>query len=316
MTKNNLSNIIRKQHLPRLIFLTVSIIITVALFIINPATRETVSVTEKNLELTQQLFNNDKNHIQLTLSDLHYSGLDYKAGNSVKARLYYKLHKGKCYFILLDKHILPDDYKELSSIEIKAFLDYDVLLLNNALFSTSEKLSFSEANLKEMTMPFIINQYKASHDFVSFIKNLCLVLICVISTHFLYILLIFFKPHFSRSVLVLHKYGKAGHLFALAEKEFDDSPLLIEHRLFVTKTFLIIFSHLSVDIIPIENIVWIYNYHEFKKKRGDSLIYSPMCIVSDCKKMYKIPHVSKNVYDAIANVLTDTNPQIMVGNEK
>ena len=84
-------------------------------------------------------------------------------------------------------------------------------------------------------------------------------------------------------------------------------------NIYITDTFLISITKTDTDIIPLENIVWIYNYNEIQHQRGLTKLLHPLCIVTDRKKVFKIKHLSQKVSDTVINKILSRYPEILVG---
>ena len=311
----DLTHIIRKQHLPLLITLSLCFIAVSILYITNPSTDLVYHIGEDRIETLDDMYTLNHRQISITLDNLYYSGIDYKTDNTVKARVYYKLDHGRCYFIMLDAHRLPEDFKHIDRIDIKANLESRPEILDTVSSKLSTSLDFAQHSLEKLVFPYIINEYSYRHNFLKFMKYLSLSLAAILLFNLIYCIAIIIFPYHTHRLFYLRKYGSIKAQYNLAKKEFDDNPILVGHKIFITKSFIIVFSKTTTEIIPIDSIVWIYNYHEFRKRRRDSLMFSPMCIVTDTKKVHKISNVSQRMYNAIINIVCENNPQIMIGND-
>lgn len=87
----------------------------------------------------------------------------------------------------------------------------------------------------------------------------------------------------------------------------------MEENIYMTENFLIYTSGFHVEIIPLENIVWLYNYNVIHRTKGRAKAYFPLCIVTDCKKIYKIHHINQQTSDKIIDIIQTRYPEVMVG---
>lgn len=309
----SLNQLIRKRYISRL-FLPVIVLITgVMLLVINPFESKYKPANITELSQTPELFENQSKYVKITADTLYYSGIDYQINNKVKARIYYTLENDVCYYFIISSGRLPDNYSTLENFSFNAQLIDDNDLLRKINAAISRELDFSISGLKETSCPVIISQYHYTHGFATFYL-MALLLICTISAiHIIFILCIIAAPTLSQTVMYLRKYGNRKTLYALACSEFDVSTATACKNVYITDSFLISIARMNVDIIPLENIVWIYNYNVLHKSKGSPKMYFPLCIVTDCKRLYKIHRITQKTSDRIIDVIQSRFPEIMVG---
>ena len=151
-------------------------------------------------------------------------------------------------------------------------------------------------------------EYYYVHGFTSFYL-IALLVLCILSVIQLsIIILILAMPQLSHAAFMLRHYGSRRGLYGQACEEFASSATLMEEKIYMTENFLIYTSGFHVEIIPLENIVWLYNYNVIHRTKGRAKAYFPLCIVTDCKKIYKIHHINQQTSDKIIDIIQTRYP--------
>ena len=313
MNTRSLKQIIRKRYISRL-FIPLIVLAAVGLLaLLNPpgSKYKASAVTEPSQ--TSALFADQSKYVKMTAETLFYSGVDYKINDKVKARIYYTLDDEKCYYFIISSNKLPENYGTLENFTFTAKLIDDRELFNKITASVSKELDFSTSGIKEYSSPIIISQYHYVHGFTTFYIIMLLIICVFCAIHLFFVLAILIAPSLSNPSMHLRRYGNRKSLFSLACSEFAVSKATACKNVYITDTFLISISRMNVDIIPLENIVWIYNYNVLHNSKGKTKMYFPLCIVTDCKKLYKIHRITQKTSDRIIDVIQSRFPEIMVG---
>lgn len=316
MKSLNLNSIIRVHNLKKLFIPVCLSIICAILALSGPAEKNLKAATVSSLSDINSLYESKNTYVQINADRLFYTGTDYVVKNSPVAKIYYCIQDEKCYFFIISSKELPKDYETLDNYTVNAYLTTDNNLYSHIVADMSRKLNFSIDGTMEVCNDIIISQYNTIHSF-SKIYNIALLCVCLIlAIHIIYIIFISIYPSLSRYVLALRRYGNRNALYALAQEQLSHNPMEFEKGLYMTDDFIIKTESSYISIIPIENIVWVYNYNDLRHHGKKVSVKLPMCIVTDIRKIYKIPHVPVSCYKKIISMLLNKHPEIMVGYEK
>ena len=313
MKTRSLKKIIRKIYASRIVVPAVILIAATIILIVNPFDRKGKVVKIDNLSEVSLLYSQKAGYIQCTPDRLYYAGLDYTVNGKIKARVYYTLNEGKCYIFMVSSEKLPDEWTSLDNFTVNAKLIRNNSTYDSVIASLARELDFSVKGMHEIVEPTIISQYDYTHSFSSFYFVLIIALCILSCIDLLLLVLVVAVPTLSPPVLRLAKYGNAATLFAIAQTEFDTAQATGRKNIYITDTFLISYSQTGLDIIPLENITWVYRYNELHKKGRNTRLYHPLFIVTDCKKTYTIHHVSEKVSEKILDTLQTRFPSILIG---
>lgn len=313
MQKKQLIKILRKQHFPRLVFPLLLIILSVLYIIINPFKN---SLHPSDIEFfsdTDELYKNDSRYINYKADKLLYTGLDYSVNKKVKANIYYTIENDICYYVIIPKSSGSGIATSLDNYTITAKLIKNEDIFRQLSHNMSEKIGFSISGIEKVSSPVLISEYDYSIDFSRYSLIICFVVLALALIYFIFVLIAFFNPLFMPPVLLLSKYGNRKELFSNATNELENTDAPVAHNVFITDSFLMHISGNDSDIIPIDNISWMYDYNEVLHKKGKTRLHHPLCIITDVKRMYMIKHLSEKDASMITNFLVGKHPEIMVG---
>ncbi len=316
MKHKTLKQHLRQMYIPRLAFPVIIMLVSIMTIIINPFENRLKPVVLNDYSQIDSLYIQNSMIVQVSADKLMYSGIDYQVSGKTKGRIYYALEDGHCYLFILSLDKIPSNSDILKDYTFTARLTHNNTMYDHVIASLSDDLSFFAEGLKDITSSTFISQYDYTHSFATF-HIIGLIAIAVLAgIDAIFILMVIINPVMSPSVLRLHYYGNRRTLFAIAETEFDSSVCIGRKNLYITDTFFIAITATVIDIIPLENIVWIYKYNEFHHSGGKTKMFYPLCIVTDHKKLYKIHHVPKASSEKIINTIQEKYPEVMVGYNK
>ena len=314
MKHKNLKNIIRIQALPRLFIPLIICIVIAIVLIINPFKNALFPTSIKNIQEVNQLYEDGNNYIKFTADKLYYTGLDYSIGNKVKANIYYTTVNDICYFVIMSENKHSNGTASiLNNITFSAQLINNDTTFDSIIASMSTQLNFTTEGMRKICCPILISQYDYTRDFTRFAIISIYVLSLLSALFALVEVLVLIKPDLAFPVFRLRYYGKRTELFKKAVKEFETAIATGRKNIYITDTFLISITKTDTDIIPLENIVWIYNYNEIQHHKKLTKLLHPLCIITDRKKIFKIKHISPKVSETVINKIITRYPEILVG---
>lgn len=315
MKSSRLKKLVIRGYLPRLGIAILLLAITIIVIVKSPINKRFHTKTLSDIEEIDKSYN-DNRYINLETGTLYYSGMDYCINNKTKARIYYREYNDVCYFFILSDKNLPSDYSIIDSRKINAVLTKDSDMFKSIIDNISKKYNFSPKYMEDLSNSILINEYSYNNGSNRAIKIGIYIIIVILALHIIWELLVFLFPYMSYMFFPLHKYGSRRKLYYQASREMAGRVQNFSKNMYLTDNFVISYAKQQVDIIPIENIVWIYSFKEIKHKKGKAKIFNPMCIVTDSKKIYKVPHISDVDYKILSETLQTKCPSIMLGYDK
>lgn len=317
MKHKTLKQYIQKMYLIRLIISIILFLILIGIIIINPFRNHISPVKLTDISAIDSLYRSNRRNVTLTADSLYYTGVDYTLSNKIRGHFYYTLKEGRCYLFLICDDKISDTSEPMTNFYLQAHLTHNDNMYNTIIASMSEELELPVQDLEEITSGVFINQYAYTHSFESFSIYAINVFMVLLGMNIIVIIFIFCNPYLSLPFFKLRKYGKIRTLYALAEKEFNSSPVIYEDKVFITDSFFFGIAQASrLEVIPLENIVWLYKYKDFSKFHIKKEIHCHLCIVTDRRVLIKIPNISTDMSDEIIRNLQQRFPGIMLGDEK
>lgn len=310
MKNKNLRHILRKINIIKLAVLVLVLSAAVALMFLNPMDKKIKVTAVDDISKIEELYSSGSHYIQYTADSLYYSGVDYSVNGKIKAKVYYRLEAGRCYFFIISADKAPDTNESPATISLNARLIYNDNMYRSIIASLSDSIDFSLQGLEAVSSSILISQYGA-YGFGTY-YTAALLIVCVIlgAALVIRIFMIIFPP-FSPSALYLGRYGIRKELFAAACEEFSAAAPPRVSGLYVTERFIFHITSGFADIIPIENITWIYTSNEIRHFHGTPRINSTLCILTESRRTYKIRRISKKIAADIISELQTKCPSIM-----
>lgn len=313
MKNKNLRHVLRKVNILKLIFPIIVLSASLTLLILNPMDKNIKAVYIDDISQIGECYSSGSHYIQYTADTLYYSGVDYRINGKVKARVYYSLdsENSRCYFFIISADKLSKSGEAAGPINLNARLIHNNNMYRSIIASLSDSIDFAPQGLEAVCSDILISQYDYAHGFGTY-YTAALLVVCVF---FGIILLIRISaivfPSFSPSALCLRRYGVRKELFASACEEFGNAAPPRISGLYLTDSFIFHITGGSADIIPIENITWIYTSNEIRHFRGKPRINSTLCLLTESRRTYRIRRISKKIAAEIISELQTKNPSIM-----
>ncbi|MCM1308526.1 MAG: hypothetical protein NC223_08005 [Butyrivibrio sp.] len=313
MKNKNLRHVLRKINILKLLLPALALAAALILLFLNPADKNIKAAPLNSLSQLDEYYSSGSRYIQYTADSLYYSGVDCRVNGKLKARVYYSLdgQNSRCYFFIISSDKLSDENGEAGPISLNARLIHNDNMYRHIIASLSDGIDFAPQGLEAVCSDILISQYDYAHGFGTY-YNAALTTVCALFGLVLAIgtaAVIF--PALSPSALRLRRYGAVKELFAAACEEFGSAPLPVISGFYITDSFVFHISGSFADIIPIENITWIYTSNEIRRFRGGARISSSLCLLTEGRRSFKIRHVSKKSAAAIISELQTKNPSIM-----
>lgn len=263
------------------------------------------------------VYASDVEYVEITLNNAHYTGYDYYLRGKKYASYYYSLINNSCTLIL----VKTDHHKKLPEVldnyTIKARLIENSKSTDKVISSMSADLDWTYEGLNSVVSSITIDETKY-HLEIYFYLAVCLGTIALILISFiianviyaifpvLYPACIYFKRLSGRENKIMH-----------VNKELSSNVILKSGNIILTEHYIISTSPFSIEIIPINKIIWAYEHSTwhhflwFKTK----LTYTLNLLCKHRIHAYS-PRNTKEDIDVVINYLQDNYPDIIFGYTK
>lgn len=309
MKNKNLRHTLRKVNIVKLAVPVLVLSAAVVLMFLNPMDKKIKVTAVDDISKIEELYSSGSHYIQYTADSLYYSGVDYSVNGKIKAKVYYRLEAGRCYFFIISADKAPGTDVSDAPISLNARLIHNDNMYRSIIASLSDSIDFSPQGLEAVSSSILISQYGAYGFGTYYIAALMIVSVIFGAALVIRIFMIIF-PQFSSPALYLGRYGVRKELFAAACEEFSSAPPRIS-GLYVTDRFIFHITASFADIIPIENITWIYTSNEIRHFHGTPRINSTLCLLTESRRTYRVRRISKKIAADIISELQTKCPSIM-----
>ncbi len=309
----SLTAYIREQTWPRLILPMVLIILCSVTMILAPISKKIATPADSLLDAAL-LYSDDAQMVSVSTDKLYDSGLALYGSTRARARVYYTFESNKCYIFVLTASPFSNKPATFDGLTVSAALTKDEDLYKRVCEVLSTSLEFSNERLTDMVSPIIFNQYEYDNGFATFAVYGLHIFLLLSLLLLVYWLVVLIFPQLSISAQRMRHYGKVSALYSSAITEFAKSVPIGRRNLYVTDSFFIALLKEDIIIQPLANITWLYQTHEVHHPHGQAKMFHTLCIVTDHKKIHKIPRLSEPVIASLINAIASGSPDIKIGN--
>lgn len=276
-----------------------------------------------NLSDLENQYSTRQDYVNLTNITLYYTGYDSIVKNKLNGHYYYAFAGNRCFFFLLEseRNTEAEDSITFDSLNLK-------LVKTNSNFSSllanlSADIDWSATHLTESSPAFLAYEYKDVLIFSYFFAGLLAVMI----TYTVFLLLInmtvFAFPFLQKGMLPCSGFSAKKKLFSnVAAITLKEKEEIIHIRFssrghkqfFIAPSFLLYFSTYDTHILPVKDIIWIYQ-HVTKPAHGiseTSSMYTVHFILNSGRHIQFKNCPEKNS-NALIALLAGKNPDILVG---
>ena len=303
---------IRRSLLLKLPYPTVLLILVVLVFCFLPL-RDAFSPVSLEQPPSQEQIE-ESICVSQKLDTLYYTGYDYRRNDILAGHFYYRLADGRCDFYLIAAGSDPIAQPVLSDYVCTGRIESDSELRTELIQAVAEDVSWTEAGLRRIASGYYINEL--SRFEFRYILLACILTLCGLASLFslcrmlLYLLFPTLSPAYRR----LKHYGNAQARILAVENEMGSQCIIRTRDMCLTPGYLVEFSEDLSAIVPLEAVLWAYDYstlHSFFGFRP-YLTYT-LHLVMMTGETYSFKHKRKEDVDKILNELSLRFPNFFIG---
>ncbi len=307
--KNNIVACYKRKIKAPLIYLGFVIILSLLspiYSILWPATIDTSKSIKDQYESNR--------YISGTINNLYFTGYtkEWITGTS---GYYYYTNIGDDIVVVL---LTPDTCKQgtpmIDSVNIKGKIYKNNKTETELLSKLANDLNWNEEGITSTISSYNISEPAVTGFFTYLLLTLAIgsgiVALFFVLLYGIFIL----KPRLSTPVLRLKAYGNSNKLLDLAEEELSMLPQLATEDMYITEHFFIEISSYGIAIVPIDEIIWIYQYSTLHKFLWHHFKISYTLHITANKRLYiKCPKNEKSDINGVIDYLAEANHNILVG---
>lgn len=308
---------IRKNQCKRLFYPLMLLGVVIFLVWRSPVTEYVTKRTISNAMLINDSMAKKVLYAKIKTGTLYYSGEDCLAGGELVGHYYYELIGGSCHFYLIRALAGYPASKTLEGQTIIGRVDaFEPEILDPLTQKLAEDISWDAKSLKSVCQKYFVNQtaYLNRREIVLMVVLLLVfvLMIVVFIRTFLYII----NPRLTKTYRNLEHYGNPEKILNDVEKQIRRRILLQTKTLILTPRYLVEFSDDICAIIPLPEVLWIYDHAAMRRTiKGRQLSYT-IHVVTMKGEEYTLTGKSHREVSAIYHELNTRYPNFFFGYSK
>ena len=308
---------IRKNQCKRLFYPLMLLGVVIFLVWRSPVTEYVTKRTISNAMLINDSMAKKVLYAKIKTGTLYYSGEDCLAGGELVGHYYYELIGGSCHFYLIRAVAGYPASKTLEGQTIIGRVDaFEPEILDPLTQKLAEDISWDAKSLKSVCQKYFVNQtaYLNRREIVLMVVLLLVfvLMIVVFIRTFLYII----NPRLTKTYRNLEHYGNPEKILNDVEKQIRRRILLQTKTLILTPRYLVEFSDDICAIIPLPEVLWIYDHAAMRRTiKGRQLSYT-IHVVTMKGEEYTLTGKSHREVSAIYHELNTRYPNFFFGYSK
>ena len=308
---------IRKNQCKRLFYPLMLLGVVIFLVWRSPVTEYVTKRTISNAVLINDSMAKKVLYAKIKTGTLYYSGEDCLAGGELVGHYYYELIGGSCHFYLIRAVAGYPASKTLEGQTIIGRVDaFEPEILDPLTQKLAEDISWDAKSLKSVCQKYFVNQtaYLNRREIVLMVVLLLVfvLMIVVFIRTFLYII----NPRLTKTYRNLEHYGNPEKILNDVEKQIRRRILLQTKTLILTPRYLVELSDDICAIIPLPEVLWIYDHAAMRRTIKGRQLSSTIHVVTMKGEEYTLTGKSHREVSAIYHELNTRYPNFFFGYSK
>ena len=308
---------IRKNQCKRLFYPLMLLGVVIFLVWRSPVTEYVTKRTISNAVLINDSMAKKVLYAKIKTGTLYYSGEDCLAGGELVGHYYYELIGGSCHFYLIRALAGYPASKTLEGQTIIGRVDaFEPEILDPLTQKLAEDISWDAKSLKSVCQKYFVNQ-------TAYLNRREIVLMVVLLLVFVLMIVVFIRtflsiinPRLTKTYRNLEHYGNPEKILNDVEKQIRRRILLQTKTLILTPRYLVEFSDDICAIIPLPEVLWIYDHAAMRRTiKGRQLSYT-IHVVTMKGEEYTLTGKSHREVSAIYHELNTRYPNFFFGYSK
>ena len=309
LTKHIRKIVIRNFFFPVILFIAALVFFS----LIPAGSLGSVKQVHGNEEIIDA-YKNGAEFVHCSFDTLYYSNFDYYKGDDIAGYYYYSLEEDSCVFVLVPISSFPNGEKTdiLRDYSATAMLVRKDDSFKSFLENFAADIGWNTSGLNSITASFSVDQVTGNtiaYYFIFFITIFVMIACAgLIVTEIVFLA----KPVYHISLSRLKSFGRSRFDLDAIEEELQNDCRLHIESVYITSNFLIELGRFSLDVIPIENIVWFYHFSHYRHAFS---IYAPLtfslCVYTDPYHRYTLHRKSKDTVDKITEYFNEHYPEVI-----
>lgn len=256
----------------------------------------------------------DTKYVSVENITLHYSGYYNQKKNKPEGYFYYGFLGEKCLFFLLTPQTCNNGQESITLPAIRGTLYVNSSFYDQLTGYLAEDLDWDKQQLSLVAQPYLIYEAGYNYPFHLFVFLLLTTFtVGILLTLALYLAIMKF-PYLSYLPVCSFSPKKAAQFLSEAEGELAEHCLITAKDFFITDRFILNLSKYHALILPIEDLVWVYDHSTVSGLSGkNKKIFYSLTFYNKHKRAKHSTHNQKEDVDTVLSYLRDYFPEILNG---
>lgn len=321
MHSKNILNTIRIKNAVSMVFPGILLTLIIIFYFNSPLHSILNPIYANKLSDIESAYLAGNNYVTLTVDTLYDSGLECIRNGKLAGRYYYAFESNYCHFFLISAGHLEkyspkndSDLSVLTNFTVKARIMNNPKVLRDIIDHLSHELSWTYNGMNNSTSGYLISEPDYPFIKTCIVFAILLIMTILATLSLLYSLICICCPYFYKSIIKLRHYGKIKEQIKQVNAELKDALFLNDEHFIITKSYLIICSTDTFQIIPLSQIIWAYKFSSYHslKYRSRKITYT-LCIYGRHNVSLISPHHNKINTDRVLEYLHNNYPDILIG---
>lgn len=310
---------IRRALVRQLVFPILLLIAALAALIKIPRTNFLFPRPLNSKSHYENFYNRDLPYVNVSVSDLYYTGCNYTANGRTEGYYYYTLDDGFCQFYLLDdKDLSGSQDGTVPYLSVKGrLIEMDENQYAAILMEMAGELDWTVSSLKEMTAPYAVSTLPYPVYLTVLFHILAYGCVFLSLSDIICSLYYICEPLRSPTFRYLGSFGEIRTLLPKVEIEMKHVSIAKAGNIYLTPSYIVNLDTVRSLVLPLESIVWVYYHSRVFPFSGFSRFHFRISytlhIVADDGKTYDFTGKKKEDLDFIITSLEKRNTDILLG---
>ncbi|MBE5944023.1 MAG: hypothetical protein E7258_03785 [Lachnospiraceae bacterium] len=254
-----------------------------------------------------KLYLDNTTNVEITVTDLYYSGFDYFVDGEIAGAYYYTTTTDKMSIFLI-KTTKPEEYIDKAVIKGK--------IIRNDISAEHIINRFAEDNdmdvelLKGYCFDYIISEPDYPHAYIAmlYVFFLTPILVCVLI--FVYTLVIWYNPSLHAQCKQLEKYGNIHAIIEELNLQLKNQLLFKKNNIYITRDYMVVNYFIRTDVIKLDFIKYLSKNIVEKKEFPHRISEVYRLTMSNPDVIfYEVDFVEEELIDDVVSYIRGVNKQ-------
>lgn len=311
MGKRKFERLLLKNTLAIALPAMVVFLVLIILFSKHPLFKQVKCVTVADMENYEanigQLYLDNTTNVEVTVTDLYYTGFDYYVDGEIKGAYYYSTVTDKMTLYLINTK------EPLSYIEktvVKGKIIRDNISTEHIINRLATENDMEAELIKGYCFDYIISEPDYPHSYIIMLYVFFLMPIMVCSLILVYTVVIWYNPSIHTQSKQLAEYGDIKTIIEELNVQLKNHLLFKKNNIYITKDYMIVNYFIRTDVIKLDFVKYLSKNLVEKNEFPRGIVEVFRLTMSNAENIfYEVDFVSEDLIDDVVSYIRGVNKQ-------